>query len=520
MQAQNNAYFVGFGDKKGCGYELTQPYRYLSARALERRQRQQIDIDSFDLPVSAAYLERLSQRGCTVLFPLRWLNGAVVRADSLTASELSALPFVRQVQRVQRAQRAQRPSTIAGAMLAHGPHYDAPSYYAQAYEQIRQLGGDRLHERGFTGRGSVIAVLDAGFQHTDVHPMFDSLRLSGRLLGTRDFIDPSSNIYAEDAHGAMVLSTMAGLQPGIMVGASPHAQFWLIRTEDAAQEHLLEEFCWIAGAELADSVGADIITTSLGYNTFDDASQNHPYSALDGRTTPITRGANMAAQKGMLVVVSAGNEGAKPWRHITAPADSPMALTVGAANVSGTVVGFSSRGPTADGRIKPDICAMGEWVAVASGAQGVQHGSGTSFAAPIAAGLAACLWQALPNLKPSELIELIRSSASSSTAPDNDQGYGLPNFARALGYPDDGAQPINVYPNPTREALSMSFPWEHSAQAEVLLCSLMGGKVLERSLPVSMGQLRLVLPPRLQQGVYLLKVRVGERSFVSKIVKL
>lgn len=518
LRAQPNAYFVGFRDKNGCGYDLAHPQLYLSARALERRLRQQIDIDTTDLPVVSAHIDSLTRRGCSLMFALRWPNGAVVRADSITASTLSVLPFVRDVKLLQRTVNTDAAKQASQSIAqAHASFLDG---YAEAHAQIRQLHGDRLHEHGFTGRGYVIAVLDAGFLHADVHPLFDSLRHNGRLLGIRDFVDPHANIYAEDAHGAMVLSTMAALQPGVMVGTAPHAQYWLIRTEDASQEHLLEEYSWIAGAELADSVGADIITTSLGYNTFDDTIQNHSYSDLDGHTTPITQGANMAAQKGMLVVVSAGNEGTKPWRHITAPADSPMALTVGAVNAKGTVVGFSSRGPTSDGRIKPDICAMGEWVAVAGSQQGVRRSSGTSFAAPIAAGLSACLWQAYPHLSPHKLIELIRSSASGRAAPDNNQGYGLPNFALALGCSDDKMLPISVYPNPVRDVLLVRFPWAHSTQAEVGLFSLVGGRVMERSCTVSQGLMQLPLPSSLHQGVYVLRVMAGEQTYITKVVKI
>lgn len=518
LWAQSNVYFVGFSDKKGCGYDLAHPQLYLSARALERRLRQQIDIDSTDLPVVSAYIDSLRRRGCAPMYALRWPNGVVVRADSLMASGIAALPFVRVVRLLQ---RTVKPDAAKQAGQSTGQaHTLAADGYADAHAQIRQLRGDRLHQHGFTGRGCVIAVLDAGFLHADMHPLFDSLRYNGRLLGIRDFIDPDANIYAEDAHGAMVLSTMAALQPGIMVGTAPHAQYWLIRTEDASREDLLEEYSWIAGAELADSVGADIITTSLGYNTFDDTLQNHSYSDLDGHTTPITQGANVAAQKGMLVVVSAGNEGTKPWRHITAPADSPLALTVGAANSKGSVVGFSSRGPTADGRIKPDICAMGEWVAVAGSQQGVRRSNGTSFAAPIAAGLAACLWQAYPHLSPHELIELIRRSATNSAAPDNNQGYGLPNFALALGCSDDDKLPISVYPNPVRDVLSVRFPWAHSTHADVGLFSLVGGRMIEQRCPVSRGLMQLTMPSALHQGVYVLRVMAEGQTYITKVVKL
>ena len=361
--------------------------------------------------------------------------------------------------------------------------------------------------------------------NVDVHPAFDSMRVAGRLLGTRDFVNPQSNIYAENSHGAQVLSTMAGLIPGQMVGTAPRAQYWLVRTEDEVCEQLIEEYNWIAGAELADSVGADVVNTSLGYNTFDDDSQSHSYADLNGQTTPITRGANMAASKGMLMVVSAGNEGSNSWRYIAAPADSPDVLTVGAIDSQGGVTFFSSRGPAADGRIKPDVCAMGYGATVMQpGTSGLTSASGTSFSGPIVAGLMACLWQAYPNLRPAELIDLVRSSASHYGKPNNDIGYGIPNFARAIGLSVPAnmldAEALTVFPNPTHNMVSARLPLAHTATVQVAIASPMGHLVHRQNLMANQGILQIELPSYMAQGVYMLSVAANGVTYVAKFIKL
>ncbi len=516
-----DAYFVRFRDKGHSPYSLERPQEYLSERALERRLRQQIDIDSTDMPVTPAYLKQLTTAGGRVLYPLRWFNGAVVQADATAALAIAALPQVMSVERVWQVSGIKGTKSTQDVIASSLASYN----YGSARQQIEQLGGHRLHQQGFTGAGYVIAVLDAGFMNVDVHPAFDSMRVAGRLLGTRDFVNPQSNIYAENPHGAQVLSTMAGLIPGQMVGTAPRAQYWLVRTEDEVSEQLIEEYNWIAGAELADSVGADVVNTSLGYNTFDDDSQSHSYADLNGQTTPITRGANMAASKGMLMVVSAGNEGSNSWRYIAAPADSPDVLTVGAIDSQGGVTFFSSRGPAADGRIKPDVCAMGYGATVMQpGTSGLTSASGTSFSGPIVAGLMACLWQAYPNLRPAELIDLVRSSASHYGKPNNDIGYGIPNFARAIGLSVPAnvldAEALTVFPNPTHNMVSARLPLAHTATVQVAIASPMGHLVHRQNLMANQGILQIELPSYMAQGVYMLSVAANGVTYVAKFIKL
>lgn len=516
-----DAYFVRFRDKGHSPYSLERPQEYLSERALERRLRQQIDIDSTDMPVTPAYLKQLTTAGGRVLYPLRWFNGAVVQADATAVLAIAALPQVMSVERVWQVSGIKGTKSTQDVIASSLASYN----YGSARQQIEQLGGHRLHQQGFTGVGYVIAVLDAGFMNVDVHPAFDSMRVAGRLLGTRDFVNPQSNIYAENPHGAQVLSTMAGLIPGQMVGTAPRAQYWLVRTEDEVSEQLIEEYNWIAGAELADSVGADVVNTSLGYNTFDDDSQSHSYADLNGQTTPITRGANMAASKGMLMVVSAGNEGSNSWRYIAAPADSPDVLTVGAIDSQGGVTFFSSRGPAADGRIKPDVCAMGYGATVMQpGTSGLTSASGTSFSGPIVAGLMACLWQAYPNLRPAELIDLVRSSASHYGKPNNDIGYGIPNFARAIGLSVPAnmldAEALTVFPNPTHNMVSARLPLAHTATVQVAIASPMGHLVHRQNLMANHGILQIELPSYMAQGVYMLSVAANGVTYVAKFIKL
>lgn len=511
--APQNLYFVQFRDKQNGQYDISSPSNFLSQRALDRRLAQGIAVDSSDLPVSSSYIQQVANLGCNVKYSTKWLNGAVVEANAAQLQLLGQLSPVAEILHIYNASS----KNISVDEKNGGGELD----YGSSATQIQMLNGHVLHSNGFLGDGYLIAVLDAGFLNVDIHHAFDSIRQNGQILGTRDFVNPTSDIYREYYHGAAVLSTIAGNVDGQLIGTAPRANFWLIRTEDSRSEQLVEEYSWVAGAELADSVGADIINTSLGYSEFDDTLQNHVYADMNGSTAAITRGANKAAKCGMLVVVSAGNEGSSNWHYISAPADSPHVLTVGAVSSTGTVTSFSSRGPTSDGRIKPDVCAMGQSTVIATGTNSISTGNGTSFSAPIVAGMVACLWQANPELTRTELIELIRESSTFYSSPNNDIGYGIPNFACTLNC-NEHTEPMGytVFPNPAKDVLNIMLPTGGDAIVLVSVSTMLGRVVFESRMGVELGNLEIKLPKAMKHGLYIVSVVCGNKTFTSKFVKI
>ncbi len=453
-------YFIEFTDKAGTPYSVSLPQNFLSPRAIERRIKQNIPITEEDLPVTPGYIEQVQQNAAKIHYSLRWFNGVVATLTDQQVAAIQAFPFVKTITKI-----FEPVKSTSNYETDYSDYLKTESYqvnqlsYGASYTQIAMMNGHILHNNGYLGSGKVIAVLDAGFNSVDTHPAFDSLRQKGRILGTRDFVNPSSNIYAEHEHGMMVLSTMGGYVDGQLIGTAPRAEYWLIRTEDVNSEQIIEEYNWAAGTEFADSVGADIINSSLGYTTFDVTSQNHSYNDLNGNTAPSTRAANIAASKGIVVVVSAGNDGNSPWYYISVPADSPKVLTVGAVDSNKIKADFSSFGPTSDGRIKPDVCAMGKGPVLAIPPSGIGSSNGTSFSSPIMAGMVACLWQAKPTLTAQDLIDLVRNSSSNSKTPNNGIGYGIPDFALATALDSKhDAQWLNLWPNPFDSYIRIAIP--------------------------------------------------------------
>ncbi len=428
------AYFwVTFTDKDQSLYRTEAPEAFLCRRAIERRERHGIAISAQDFPVNAWYVDSLRRRGAAVHHTSRWFNAVTVKMTPRTVDTLRALPFVDSIAYVGPVLSSVTRKG-GGAILPDTAGYeglpDRPYGYASL--QIAMLRGIGLHASGYTGKGKMIGVLDGGFYNVDVMPFFDSLRLRNGILATRDFVEGDSIAYEGSTHGTQVLSTMAAYLPNLLVGTAPGADYLLIKTEDTKGEYRIEECNWIAGVEYADSAGVDIINSSLGYTTFNDSTMNYDFQALNGRTGMASRAANLAFDKGMIVVSSAGNEGNSVWRHIGVPSDAAGALAVGATDFRGEKASFSSIGPAADGRIKPDIAGPGQFVAVASpDSYQVMVASGTSFSAPIITGLIAALWEAFPERSNREIREAVIRSAHQYDAPDAELGYGIPNFERA-----------------------------------------------------------------------------------------
>jgi Subtilisin-like serine proteases len=429
-QGQISYYFyVQFSNKNNSSYSLSNPSQFLSARSIARREAFGLTCDSTDLPVNPTYLQQIRNLGIQVHNTSKWMNGAtVLLADSGLMSRVRMLPFVKFVEYT---------GKLDGAVLAPNRKVidNATFDYGIAATQINQLNGTALHNKGYRGKGIQIGVIDAGFTNVNTNSCFDSLRLQGRLLGTKDIVNPNSNIFAEDTHGAMVLATMTGNLPGQYLGTAPDASFWLIRTEYAATEYKVETDFWASGIEFADSVGVDLVNSSLGYYTFDDSIMNFTYADMNGKVSRASRAATMASRKGMLVVVSAGNEGNKNWHYIGSPADADGIVTVGAVTSTGTPSTFSSFGPSSDGRVKPDVCAMGTASAIVDVSGTPGYGNGTSFASPIMAGMMACLLQRYRALGTGLDITTLRNAVLESAGlfqhPTSQMGYGIPDFAKA-----------------------------------------------------------------------------------------
>jgi subtilisin family serine protease len=416
-------------DKGDSGYTVDQPESFLSEAAIDRRLREGKWVDESDLPISSSYMEVLTSTGGEPVVQSRWFSTVVVMAeDSAIVDRLQKLPMVDSVKWVWKGRRSLAREDVrdTSCLCPSGEVLKSPYGYAE--KQIEMLNGVKLHEEGYRGKGMQVAVIDAGFMNVDRMSIFASTD----IIGTRNIVSPGESVYNDEAHGTKAFSCLAANMPGIMVGTAPEASYWLIKSEDGHSEYPIEEDYWAAAVEFADSVGVKVVSSSLGYFMFDDEALNYDPSLLDGKTAFITRAAEMAAEKGILLFISAGNEGAGNWAKITFPSDAENVFTVGAATSKKEKSSFSSVGFTADGRVKPDAVALGTGVTIMDCNGNVRSGNGTSFATPVLAGLGVCLWQALPWLSNKEVIGLIQRVSSQYKQPDIEVGYGIPDMYKAL----------------------------------------------------------------------------------------
>jgi subtilisin family serine protease len=444
---QNERIWIFFKDK-GPNYTATAPESFLSAASLERRVKEGIALDFTDYPVHKEYIHELNARGVRIHRVSRWLNAVSAWVEDRTVVE--TLPFVAGT------------APVGRLHLARAAQADES--YGAAGTQIEMLELSVLHSAGLTGKGVLAAVFDDGFRNVNVLPGFAHLFKRGAVKGVYDYVGNDNDPYSDGGHGTHCFSIMAAYEPGKFVGSGFEADYWLFRTEDVSSETLREEDNWIAAAEKADSAGVQVFQTSLGYHKFDDNIGNHQYSDLDGNTTPISKAANAAGAKGIVVVNSAGNEGAGTWRYITPPADAPNVLAVGSVDEERKISSFSGRGPTADGRVKPDICAMGGMTAHLNANGAYSRGYGTSYAAPLISGMAVCLRQAFPSAKALDIFNAVKASGDRADNPDNDYGHGVANAAKAywllaMQYPQDLVRKLPgavLTPNPETGTLVLS----------------------------------------------------------------
>jgi subtilisin family serine protease len=519
-------YLVMFKDKVNSPYSLDNPSQYLSARAIQRRQKQQISITKKDLPVNPSYLNEVKAKGAKVLFPSKWLNAVIVEASETAINEVKTLSFVKSVGipvgTLNTNEYIQHQENQEFSLLNPTEDID----YGKATIQNKLIGVDEMHKQGFTGKGMLIALMDAGFDKANQNPLLAGIQITDSY----DYIDRESDVYDDDSHGAKVLSTIAANGKGLMVGTAFEASFCLYRTEDTRTETRFEEVFWTIAAERADSLGADIISNSLAYSTFDNPDISYTTQNINGDYAIISQAADWAASTGILVVTSADNLGNDSWRKISFPADADSVLTVGAVNFENKKANFSSIGNTVDKRIKPDVAALGEnaYVALSNGAPTL--GSGTSYAAPQMAGFAAGLWQAYPSLTNMQILKAIQLAGSQVTKPDSLLGYGIPHFARAKEAAaglvsaiekNTPLQTVKAYPNPLRTpSVYLDFPNElFGKYVEIKLFNLTGHKIFDKVFKIESPQLLVEFGKSLEyaQQIFLLQLKVDKEVAVLKL---
>lgn len=516
--------WVYFNAKANEQYYHNNPLQMLSQRALDRRTTQNIPLDFKDVPVNQNFITIIKTvSGIQVMAKSKWLNAIHVRGSQNSINSLKDFDFVTKIDFANKALNGtNKLVSVSKVDLQQKKKnkkqktINASGGYAL---QIEMLNGQFLHQENFKGSGKIIAVLDAGFLGVDKASAFKRIRDNNQILGGYNFVARDDSFYAHDDHGTNVLSTMADYTENSLIGTAIDASYYLFVTEDVSAENPVEESLWVEAAEKADSLGVDIISSSLGYSDFDNPAYNHSYIDRNGITTFISKGAEIAFSRGMLVVVSAGNEGTTSNPYIGAPADAFSVIAVGAVDLNRNKAGFSSIGPTADGRIKPDVMALGQNAIVSDEKGNSILLNGSSFSAPIISGMLACLWQAFPDKTNQEIRELLLQSANRYTKPDNDYGYGIPDFNLALS---NGSSLIKeifqyyvAYPNPTSDFVTVQFPPSFNS-GKVLFYSVLGQKVLEEKVHDYQAVFSL---EALNKGLYFYKIESDAFSKYGKIIK-
>ena len=533
--AQSNPrYLVLFKDKTNSTYRVDKPTEFLSQRAVDRRKKQNISVTTNDFPVNAGYLFAIRQIGAKVIYPTRWFNGALVEASDAQLTQIKALPFYKGIElNLPVANITSKSPGIARTAATNrklGTTEDID--YGKMNAQLALMEVADLHKKGFQGENMLIAILDNGFARGDEVAYFKQLRDEKRLIDTHDFVARDGNIYNDGFHGLNVMSTIAAYQPGTLVGTAFKASFALYVTENNFGESPYEEITWLMAAERADSLGADVINSSLGYTTFDDEfdspAYNHTYKDMDGKTTIVSRAARYATRKGILVVNSAGNDGSNSWKYIGAPADVDSVLTVGATNYDRSYASLSSIGPNSAGVRKPDVSAVGAGTVVGDLNGGTSSGYGTSFSAPQIAGVAAILWQAFPNLTAQQVIYVLKKSGHLAATPDNLLGYGVPNLVKAqeiaqnefapLGTEGELLSSVVLSPNPAQDEVTLTVPQTLIGKmANVSLFAASGATV--HSAAARLAAKHTIATGQLASGLYLVRVKVDNQERTLKFIK-
>ena len=522
---QATCFRIALTDKNQNAFSIDRPYEFLSERAVQKRLRLGIPVTEQDLPITTAYKQQILNVNSSIriLTESKWQNTIVVYCpDTNLLNDIMDLPFTVSIVPVANYDLSSRQGGyeevdmqfVSGSVAVD--ETNLPYDYGNSFSQVSLFNGHLMHQEGFRGDSMLIVVLDAGWAGMNVHPAFSQLFDNGQIIGTRDLSPFSNNVFTRHSHGTKVTALMACSVEMQLIGTAPHANYYLIRTEEPDSEQPIELDFWAQGAEIADSLGADVLTSSLGYSRFDDFPQgNLTYGQCDGVSNVASLNASIASHKGIVTCVSAGNDGSTDWHYLSVPSDAVDALCVGAVDIDTLVAPFSSRGPSADNRVKPDVVAVGWGTYTVDDNGGFAYGNGTSFSCPLLAGMAACLWQSLPQTSALDIIRIIRKSGHQYSGPDDEMGYGVPDFYQAyLNNKDVENIKINgksfslsLFPNPCSDYVYISN--ENSDIQHIKMYDL-SGKCLYDS-AVSNASLLMIPTSHLSSGLYIVEAQ-GEKN--------
>lgn len=516
--------WVYFNDKPDAPFYMSNPLQMLSQRALDRRTSQGISLNESDVPISTNYIDQVvATNGITVMAKSRWLNALHIRGSLSDIQTLNSLPFVNRIEFADRNLNLRSSSNLSiDNLQAVNKELEVlvDYNYGGSSNQIQMLNGHLLHQQNYTGQGKIIAVMDAGFPGVDTASPFQRLRDNNQILGGYNFPDRNTSIYSRGSHGTNVLSCMGGFVDNQLVGTAPDAHYYLFITEDINSENPVEESYWVEAAEVADSLGVDVINTSLGYFAYDNPNYSYTYADMNGTKAFISKGADIAFSKGMICVTSAGNSGTTSEPHIGAPADAIYTLTIGAVDASENYVSFSSIGPSFDGRVKPDVCAKGLSATVSNTSGIIVTSNGTSFSSPIMAGMVTSFWSAVPNLTNAEVIQFVKQSADLYANPTVFKGYGVPDFQlalnNALSLNSNEMASVVLYPNPVNDKLQVNLP-NNTSSAKLFLYNNLGQQV--NSYVVDTINATIYLES-LASGLYFYQIEFANNSAKGKLLKL
>jgi len=529
-----NRYMIYLKDKTGTAYDINRPEEFLSFKAIDRRLKQHIFITKEDLPVSDVYLNNLTNQNIDLFFTSKWFNAVLAEFDDSRVADIEKIPFVKKViyaapgKKLSYSLRKKSGNTqsVSSASLVYQNQFGDSLSPATDY-QNEMMSVDIMHNMGFRGENMLVGIFDSGFNYVDTSPFFEHLFTGHKFTSSRDFVHNSGNVFQYDTHGSKALSCISAYKDSEFEGTAYNANVLLCVTEDVSSEYRIEEYNWLFAAEFADSIGVDVISSSVGYSYFDDETMDYTYEDLDGKTAVITRAATKASSKGMIIVSSQGNEGNNFWKYLNAPSDADSILAVGAVTPDFERAKFSSFGPSSDGRIKPDLSTLGVSVRVVMN-DVIIGSSGTSFSCPLVAGLVTGFWQAFPQLTSMEVMEYLKITASNASLPDTLIGYGIPDFMRAYNKVriNEGDIDSNfvIFPNPTlgkREIYIYSNTFSEEGWSNIKFYDLKGSllsssqiELHENSMPVEVD-VSFLTP-----GTYILTFESGDVLEKTKLVIL
>jgi serine protease AprX len=519
--SQEEDAWVYFNDKPNAQTFLDNPLTMLTQRALDRRAAQGIALNVTDAPIEQTYLNQIAAAtGITVKAQSKWLNCLHVRGSQSDISALASLSFVNHIHFADNSLNFKMAKPKKNTPVNKQMNVQTSFAYGTSANQIEMLNGQLLHQADYTGTGKIIAVLDSGFTGVNTVNPFSRMFTLGLYLGGYNYVAGNTNVFSTHNHGTMTLSCMVGYADGQLVGTAPNAGYYLFITEDVSGENPVEESYWVQAAEEADRLGADVISTSLGYFEYDNPNYSHTYADMTGNSAFASRGANIAFSKGMIVVASAGNSGGSSEPHVGVPAEATTVLAVGAVQFDRTYAAFSSIGPSFDGRIKPDVMAKGQNTTLSNTSGTITTASGTSFSCPVMAGMIASFWQAIPWATNAQVLQFVKQSADRYTNPDNQYGYGIPDFQLALNIAllsvkQHDINYFEVAPNPANETISVSFPNGFNA-ATITFYNTLGQLILEKKVSQSFPTVAL---QQLNSGVYFYKIETNSITQSGKLIK-